>query len=300
MKTSKLTAFAFFLPFLAGYVLFKLVPLVFGVFLSFTNMNLAKRDFSFVGLDNYAAILTDPANMHHISFFQGFFNTLLFVVISVPVLLVVSLGLALLIDAAPEKTKRVFRTVFFVAYAVSVSAVSVIFLQIFETNGGLLNGALRHMGLISQPIEWIKQQPNAWFVILISTVWWTVGYNMILFINALNDIDVSIYEAAYIDGANYYNRFRYIILPNIGEVMAFVLFTTTISSFNLYGQPFLITQGGPLQSTNTITIIIRQTIIERNLLGVGSAMSVIFGIILTVLLLGQNWLQSRRSELKGR
>lgn len=300
MKTSKLTAFAFFLPFLAGYVLFKLVPLVFGVFLSFTNMNLAKRDFSFVGLDNYAAILTDPANMHHISFFQGFFNTLLFVVISVPVLLVVSLGLALLIDAAPERTKRVFRTMFFVAYAVSVSAVSVIFLQIFETNGGLLNGALRHMGLISQPIEWIKQQPNAWFVILISTVWWTVGYNMILFINALNDIDVSIYEAAYIDGANYYNRFRYIILPNIGEVMAFVLFTTTISSFNLYGQPFLITQGGPLQSTNTITIIIRQTIIERNLLGVGSAMSVIFGIILTVLLLGQNWLQSRRSQLKGR
>ncbi len=98
----------------------------------------------------------------------------------------------------------------------------------------------------------------------VATVWWTIGYDMMLFVNALNEIDTSLYEASAMDGAGFWVQFRYIILPNMKNVLFFVLMTTIIASFNVYGQPRLMTKGGPEETTKPLIMMITSTIMDRN------------------------------------
>ena len=120
------------------------------------------------------------------------------------------------------------------------------------------------MGIIKSPIPWMEQQPFVWVALTVATVWWTIGYNMMLFVNALNEIDTNLYEASAMDGAGFWVQLRYIILPNIKNVFFFVLMTTIIASFNVYGQPRLMTKGGPGETTKPLIMMITSTIMDRN------------------------------------
>lgn len=285
-------------PFVLCFLLFWAIPMLLGLWVSLHNWNLSSGNNGFVGLQNYIDILT-PGTLYNGYFMTALKNTLVFVVISVPPLVIVSLGLALVLDNLPAKLKPLFRTIYFVSYSISVTAVSAIFLWLFNENGGFINNALVSSGILSEPINWLSEQPYAWLSILVATVWWTIGFNMMLFINALDDVDGSLYEAADLDGANFFKKFLYITLPQIRNVALFIVIMTVIASFNLYGQSKLITAGGPQQSTTTLTMNIQETVLSMNQLGIGSSMAILMGIMMLLITAAQYFLAYKKKDLKG-
>ena len=297
MKKRKTTAVLFILPFLIFFLLFWLIPFGFGIYMSLSKYNLIRGNQGFVGLDNYIKILFS-SSMYHKSFFLGMKNTIIFVVLTTPILVLGSLALALLLDRLPDRLKGIFRTIYFASYSVSVTAVAAVFVWLMKGNGGYFNNLLMNIGLISKPGPWLEQQPFVWIALTVATVWWTIGYNMMLFVNALNDIDNSLYEASSIDGAGFWVQLRYIILPNIKNIFFFVLMTTIIASFNVYGQTRLMTKGGPGESTKPLIMMITSTIMDRNDLGVGSAMTVLMGIVIILCSVGQYYLTKEKENLK--
>jgi multiple sugar transport system permease protein len=164
-------------------------------------------------------------------------------------------------------------------------------------NGGYINNLLINLKVISTPVLWLESQPFVWISITMATVWWTIGYNMMLFINALNDIDISIYEAASIDGAGFWTKFIKITVPNVKNTLFFVLLITIIASFNLYGQPRLMTEGGPEQSTKPLIMIIYSVIMDQNNMGVGTAMTILMGLIIFTISLGQYFMTKEKANL---
>lgn len=297
MNRKKSTAFLFVIPFIIFFVLFWLVPFVYGIFMSVSDYSLIKGNQGFVGLQNYIKVLFSSSTYCK-SFWNGMTNTIIFVLISTPFLVFGSLALALLLDRLPEKAKKIFRTIYFASYSVSVTAVAAIFVWLMKGNGGYLNNLLISIGIINQPIPWLEQQPFVWISLTAATIWWTIGYNMMLFINALNEIDGQLYEASAIDGAGFFKQLRYIILPSIRNVFFFVLMTTVIASFNVYGQPRLMTKGGPGNSTEPILMTITNTIMSRNQLGIGSAMIILMGLVLVACSVCQYYMTREKDQLK--
>lgn len=299
MKIGKLKSTMFLVPFLICFGLFWIAPFIYGIYMSLHKISLSRGDLGFVGLGNFTELF-NPDSLYFENFFLGLKNTLVFVIVSVPVLIVISLLLALLVDNLPKKLQGIFRTVFFMSYAVSVTSVAAIFVWLFSGNGGFVNNALLKLGMIDKAVPWLEAQPFALIVLVIATVWWTIGFNMMLFINALNGIDVALYEASAIDGANFWNQFKSIIFPGIKGVFAFVALTTIIASFNVYGQPQLITKGGPSQSTKSLIMVIQQTIFDGNNLGMGTTMALVMGIIVMIFAMLQNLLTREKKELGGK
>lgn len=221
---SKLTSSLFVLPYLVCFIAFLVYPLVHGIIMSFQDYELLSEERHFVGWRNYTDIFKE-GNYLHTSFFQGLLGTIKFVVYSVPFLIVIGLALALLVNALPSKVRGVYRTIFFMPYAISASVMAVIFIRVFDTNAGLLNIILGKLHLHSQ-IGWLTDLPWVWIALVGATLWWTIGFNMLIFINALNEVSEEMYEAAKIDGANTWQRLIHITLPSIRRIMVFVVITT--------------------------------------------------------------------------
>lgn len=287
----------FLIPFLLFFLLFWLIPFVYGIYMSVSKYSLVQGNRGWVGFSNYIKILFS-SSMYHKSFFLGLRNTVVFVAITTPFLVFGSLGLALLLDRLPERLRGIFRTIYFASYSVSVTAVAAVFVWLMKGNGGYFNNMLISLGIIKTPVPWMEQQPFVWVALTAATIWWTIGYNMMLFVNALNEIDTSLYEASSMDGAGFFVQLRYIILPNIKNVFFFVLMTTIIASFNVYGQPRLMTKGGPGETTKPLIMMITSTIMERNDLGVGSAMTILMGIVIILCSVGQYYLTKEKDNLK--
>ncbi len=296
MKKRKGIAAAFVLPFLLFFVLFWLAPFLYGIWMSLSKYSLITGYGGFRGLENYIKILFSDS-MYHKSFVLGLKNTVIFVLCTTPILTFGSLALALLLDRLPERLKGIFRTIYFASYSVSVTAVAAVFVWLMKGNGGYFNNMLMNLGILQKPVPWLEQQPFVWIALTVATVWWTIGYNMMLFVNALNDIDYNLYEASAIDGAGFWVQLRYIIMPNIKNIFYFVLMTTIIASFNVYGQPRLMTKGGPGETTKPLIMMITSTIMDRNDLGVGSAMTVLMGIVIVLCSIGQYYLTKEKDNL---
>lgn len=297
MKKRKGKAILFFAPFVVCFLTFWVLPFLYGFYMSFRKISLTKGDRGFVGLENYLSLF-EQGSMHAQDFALGLKNTMIFAAASVPLLIIVALALALIIDALPARLKSIYRTIFFMSYAISVTAVSSVFLWLFNGNGGYVNNLLVKAHIIQKPVPWLEAQPFAWIVLVAATVWWTVGYNMMLFINGLNEIDGVLYEAASVDGAGFAKKFKYITLPGIKNVIAYVTLTSAIASFNMYGQANLITKGGPSQSTKTLIMVIQDVILKKNNLGVGNAMALVMGAIVMAFALCQQYLTREKKELK--
>lgn len=197
---------------------------------------------------------------------------------SVPLLVLIGLGLALLINSIPGKFKGFFRTIYFIPYSVSVSVVAIIWLWLLDTNSGMINQYLQKLNL--PLIPWLTDLPWAWISIVIATLWWTIGFNMVIFINALNDVSEELYEAGSLDGASRWQRFIFITLPSIKPTMLFVTITSTIASFNIYGQPYLMTRGGPGTSTKVLLMNIVDEAFKQRQLGNAAAMSLLMALIM--------------------
>jgi len=177
--------------------------------------------------------------------------------------------------------RNFFRMTFFAPYTLSVTAAAILWWWLFQPQGGLINTLFQAVGLAR--VNWLSSMPQAWIAITIATLWWTVGFNTIIFLAALQDIPAELYEAAAIDGASTWQRFRHVTLPMLRPVTVLVITITLIASANLFGQPYLMTAGGPVQQTETIIYRIVVEGLNRHQMGSAAAMSILLAAGLMVL-----------------
>jgi len=232
-------------PALVVILVFFAVPVVMGLSLSLTDFDLyALADLStlrFVGLDNYLRLLQTPL------FWQALFNTFYFVAVGVPVSIGLSLGAALLLDSKFARLHSFFRTALFAPVVTTVVAVAVIWRYLLHTRYGLINQALDAIGIA--PIDWLGNPHWSMPAIILFAAWKNFGYNMIILLAALQAIPRDLYEAARVDGAGTFARLRHVTLPMLMPTLVMVGILTVSGYFQLFAEPYVMTQGGPLRST---------------------------------------------------
>ncbi|WP_368737763.1 carbohydrate ABC transporter permease [Bacillus sp. EB106-08-02-XG196] len=273
-----LFAWVFLAPYLLFYSIFMLYPIVKGFIVSLYEWTIG-NERTFVGLGNYKAMFQDSF------FWESLGNTLYFVVISTPTLVVVGILLALLVNAKLNGT-GFLRSAFFLPHILSISVISSIWVFVLQPYTGLLNSVLKSIG-VSTEVFWLSSPNLAWFSILLATIWWTVGFNMVLFLAGLQEIPDDLYEAARIDGANSWHCFRYITLPSLKGVILLVVVLQSIASFKLFGQSYLMTNGGPGTATRTLVQYIYETGFRANEMGLASAMSYVLFLVMILFALVQ-------------
>lgn len=284
MRKNSIWGYLFLLPFLSFFGLFVIFPLIRGVYMSMTKWGLYGGNLGFIGLKNYQ-LLFDPNFFMSRQFWESMWATTQFMIFSVPLFIFSGLGLAILINNQFLKIKTVSRMIFFVPVALSAPVIAVIWMWLLEYNSGLINFLLTFIGI--GRIPWLTQQPWAWISIVITTLWWTVGWNMIIFLGGLQNIPTELYDAAKVDGSNSWNTFIHITLPGLRNVIFFITIFQIIASFNLFAQPQLMTGGGPGRSTLPVMLYIYQTAFNFSLpyMGISSAMSVISGGIILIIIM---------------
>jgi multiple sugar transport system permease protein len=241
-------AWWFVTPALLVLATFFFLPVLAALLMSLTDFDLyALRDSSnlrFVGLANYATLLQEPL------FWKSLGNTLYFVVIGVPLSIATSLAAALLVNARAARLKALFRTTFFAPVVTTLVAVAVVWRYIFHTRYGFLNYVLDGLGIA--PIDWMGDPHWAMPAIIVLAVWKNFGYNMIILLAALQSIPDDLYEAARIDGASGWQLFWHITVPGLKPVLLLVSVLTMTGYFQLFAEPYVMTEGGPLQSTLSV------------------------------------------------
>jgi multiple sugar transport system permease protein len=279
-----LAPYLFILPHLIFFAVFVGFPFFFGLGISvFQYDYLRPERTTFVGLDNYLQLF-QPGSVEFPLFWNALINTVIFVIISVPPLVVIPLLLAVLLNTKTPG-RNIFRGVYFAPWVLSVTVVSLIWWWIFQSNGGLVNYYLGSLGLFTP--RWLSTLPWGWIAILVATIWWTMGFNMVILLAALQDIPESLYEAASIDGASALQAFFKITVPLLQPVLAFIITISIIASFNLFGQPFLMTHGAPPNpggggGTEPIMYRIYIEGFQRSFQGIGAAMSFVVAAIMIV------------------
>ena len=280
----------FLLPFTVFYTIFTIWPVAQGLYVSLYKWGLMGK-IKFVGIANYTRFLKDKF------FWQSLGNTTTFVVISVPLLVILALVLALLANRT-SKLKRFYRASFYLPNVLSVSVISFITIYMASPYMGFINGVLHSLNLIPANVEpqWLSSGNLTWLTIAVTSVWWTVGFSMLLYISALQDIPDQLYEAAKIDGATSARQLFRITIPLLTPTTSLVLLLQIIASFKVFGQIFLITRGGPGTLTRPLIQYIYETAFTKNDLGYASAMSYALFLILVVLSVLQIRLQSGREK----
>ncbi|MFK9092030.1 carbohydrate ABC transporter permease [Bacillus salipaludis] len=263
-------------PHLILFAIFFLIPTLYGIYISFTNWDLI-GDPEFVGFANYKEILFNQESTFYDQLRIGLGNTFKFVLFTVPACIIVPLLLAAGLNTKP-KGMKFFQALFYMPTLFSVSAVMIIFSMLYSVSFGPLNHYL------NVETNWLATQPYAWITLVTVTVWWTIGANMIIYQAALNGISKDLYEAASIDGANSLQRFFRITLPSIRSQILYTVVITTISQFNVYGQPLMLTKGGPTSSTTVLLMYIQENAFGSgiSIAGIGAAMAVILGLCIMV------------------
>jgi multiple sugar transport system permease protein len=263
------TAYLYLLPVLIGFVVFTLGPVLASFYLSFTHYEIGAKPV-FIGLGNYRELLQS-----HL-FWQVTGQTFYYALLYVPASVATSLGLALLLE---KKIRGLvfFRTVYFLPVVTSMVAAAIIWGWLYNSDIGLLNYLLSLVG-ISGP-KWLQDPKWALPAIALMSVWKNAGYNMMIFLAGLANIPNDYHEAARLDGASAWERFRKITLPLLSPVMFFVLVITTIGAFQVFEQTYVMTNGGPGTSTLTLSYYIWQTAFEFFNLGSSSALSYLFFLI---------------------
>ena len=286
-KRNSILGMSFFGPALVLMAIFLFIPMILTLVFSFTDYFALNPSLtSFVGLDNYVALFKDRL------FVQAFGNTILFVIIIVPLQMGLAFGLALFIDKI-SYCKTYFKISFFIPVVMSLAVVSTLWMQIYNAEG-ILNTLLGWIGIDPQPFIYSAKQalPSIAFM----SIWQGAGYQMLIFLGGLQAISPSLYEAAEIDNASAWAKFRYITLPALKPILIFVFITITIGAFKMVVQPMVMTGGGPSYSTYTLVYDIYQTGTVNWEIGTASAMSMIFAAFVIVLTIIQNKITKEKEE----
>jgi multiple sugar transport system permease protein len=270
----------FFLPVLAGLAL-SLTDFDIYALVRFDNLR-------FVGVGNYLRLLQTPL------FWKALGNTLFFVIVGVPLSIGVSLATALLLHSAVARGKAIFRTALFAPVVTTLVAVAVIWNYLFHTRYGLLNHALGWVGL--QPIDWLGDPTWAMPSIILFAVWKNYGFNMVIFLAALQNIPEELYEAARIEGASAPQQLRFVTLPSLAPTLVLVSTLTMAGYFQLFAEPYVMTQGGPLQSTTSVLYFMYEEGFKWWNLGSASAVAFLLFVLIFAVTVVQSFALRRWSQ----
>lgn len=271
-------AWWFLAPALVLLGLFFVLPVAAGILLSFTDFDIyavaSPGTARFVGLGNYRHLLGDA------TFWKAVGNTLQFVLVGGPLALATSLGAALLLNAKLVRMRSLFRTIYFAPVVTTLVSVAIVWRYLYHPRYGLLNFLLGVVGV--GPVDWLGDPHWAMPSIILLAVWKNFGYNMLIFVAGLQAIPRELYEAAAIDGAGYWRRFRHITLPGLAPTFLFVSVTTMIGFFQLFAEPYVMTQGGPLGATRSLVLFMYEEGFRWWRMGMASAVAVVLLLITLV------------------
>jgi multiple sugar transport system permease protein len=276
------TPYLFIAPHFIVFAVFILYPFVLGIWIS-VHDSTSLRDGPFVGFAQYLKVL-DPSSIHFPRFWNTVWNTLLFVFMSVPLLVGVGLALASLLNQR-LRGRNVFRAIYFVPWTLSVAVVGLTWWWLFNSNAGFIPLLLE--STLGFSPNWLASNPWAWISILVATLWWTIGFNTIIFLAGMQGISADLYEAAAVDGATRWQQFRYITLPSLRPILLLVVTLQILASFQLVGQPQIMTGGGPPSflggETAPVLLHIYQTGFEgRRELSFAAAMALIVAAMMII------------------
>lgn len=272
--------YLFLAPFLVVFGTFVLVPSVLGLWVSFHDWDYLLPNKPWIGLENYQRLF-DPESANSDRFWQSMLATGKFTLFSVPFLVVLPLLVALLLNQ-PFAGRNFFRALYFAPYVLGIAVVGVLWRFLLDPTVGMFNYYLGVIGLPND-IPWITRLPWAWVSLVGMTVWWTLGFNAVIFLAALQNIAEDLYDAAKIDGAGRWERFRDVTLPQLRPVTMFVVVMTILASANMFGQSYLVTQGAPGTETRTAVMFIAQEGLQNFRMGSAAAMSFVLAFFLMVL-----------------
>ncbi len=242
---SKYTGLLFVMPFIAGFILFGIYPFVMSFVLSFTDSGINSSP-EFIGIENFRRLLNDN------DFHKAVAVTLKYILMLVPLKLIVSLGTAILLNMN-IKGMGFFRTVYYIPSILGSNIAIVIMWSFLFTSGGLVNQVLEKLGIM--PVSWYGESNPAMFMIVLLRVW-EFGSTMIIFLSALNDIPRELYDSAKVDGAGKIRMFFSITMPMLRNVIFFNLVMQSITAFQEFNAPFMITGGNPMKGTYTVSMLI--------------------------------------------
>lgn len=271
-------AFWFYAPALAVIGVFFFFPVLVAFVLSFTDFDIyALGDWSrfrFVGVRNYTDLLQVP------EFWKAFGNTLYFALIGGPLSVLISLAAALAVNSRLIRFKAFFRTVFFAPVVTTLVAVAVVWRYLLHTKYGFVNYGLGFLGI--NPIDWLGDPHWSMPAIILLAIWKNFGYNMMIFIAGLQNIPEQQYEAARLDGASSWQQFRYVTLPSLAPTFLFVGMITMIGYLQLFAEPYVMTQGGPVNSTVSIVYYMYQEGFKWWNMGFASAVAFVLFVVILI------------------
>lgn len=290
MKPESRAALLFVAPALLLIGGFFFLPVFAGMALSLTDFDLYTigdiHNLRFIALRNYRELLASGI------FWKAFGNTLYFALVGGPLTVAVSLAAALLVNARVARWKSFFRTVYFAPVVTTLVAVSIVFKYLYHPRFGVLNRALGALGL-PQP-DWLGNPKLAMFAIILLAVWRGFGYTMIIFIAGLQNIPEELYEAARIDGAGAWRQFRHVTVPMLGPTFLFVGIVVAIGQLQIFAEPYVMTRGGPLNSTLTLVMMMYEQGFRWWRMGYAASVAFILFLVIGSATLVQLRLQGKR------
>lgn len=276
---SPLTPYLFLAPYLVLLVVFIIIPAVYGFWISLHNWDYLLPGKPWVGLENYLDLFRSDSTTSG-PFWNSMEATGKFTLFSVPLLVVLPLGVALILNRS-FPGRNFFRAVYFAPYVLGVAVIGVLWRYLLDANVGLVNYYLGVLGLPND-IPWVTALPWGWISLVGVTVWWTLGFNAVIYLAGLQDIDPALYDAAKVDGANAWQRFLNVTIPGLRPVLLFVVIITILASANMFGQAYIITQGAPGQDTRTAIMYIASTGLSQFNMGAAAAMSYVLTLFLAL------------------
>ena len=271
-----IAAYLFLLPFLVFFVGFVLYPMFMCVYTSFFDATMGREDI-FIGFDNYKKLANDPV------FWKALKNTMIIVVVSVPITCAFSLWVASVISKLPVAATSAFRCIFYLPVVTGSVAVTMVWKWMFNNYYGILNYIGNQTGLIDRNINWLGESQYALGCIILILLTTSVGQPIVLYVSALDNVDKSLVEAAEVDGATQMQAFWKIKWPQMMPTTLYILVITTINSFQCFALIQLLTSGGPDNSTMTIMYYIYYQAFKLYQYGYGNAMGVILAIIIAIM-----------------
>lgn len=269
------SAYLFILPAMIVLTVFVFIPLIAAIVISFLNMDIYMKDISFAGFSNYKKMFTDSRVWNATG------NTFYFAILEIPVQILIALILTMLM-IKNRRIHKVLRATFYVPYVCSMTAVSILWSMILNPNSGMLSYLLRQAGIIMPNL--LNSTKWAILVVALVTVWKNFGYTLTLLSAAALDIPVALYEAADLDGATSFTKFIYVTVPAIKNTISFCIVTTLIATFQAFDQIYVMTGGGPQNSTETLVgYIYDRGFQTEHDLGYAATVSVYLFIIIAVI-----------------
>lgn len=265
----------FVLPAVAFTVVFFIIPLIMTVYMSLHDWPLLGQS-EFIGLDNYVTLAGDR------QFWNSLWFTTRYTLLVTPVIFILAFVLALLVNL-PLHGVGIFRTIYFLPVVIGLGTSSLLWVWLLHDRVGIIDAILLGLGLIDRPIVWLADPNYAMLAIIMSVVWKTVGFTMILLLTGMQAIPLELYEAARVDGASYFGRLRFITMPLLRRTFALALILSVIGSYLGFDQFFIMTAGGPQNTTISVVYWIYKNSFTNFKLGYGASMSIVLLVVLVIL-----------------